>query len=133
MTKAAYPNLTIELDDDADALQDISQYVTSINGWTKERLVEELTGAGESDDRWGAIGFLQKNEVELTGPYDDTANGLVALVNAWTDDSERTLKFTWLTGTSESVEVLLRSVAINPSRGAFHSYVVTLRPTGAIS
>lgn len=133
MTKAAYPDLTISLDDDVDAAQDISQYVTSINGWSKERVVEEVTGAGDAYDRWAGIGFLQKSEVVLTGPYDDTADGLYDIAKDWTDDGERTLTLLFVAGDSVSVECLLSKLEINPAKGAFHTVVVTLRPTGVIS
>ena len=135
MAKASFVDLKIELDNGSGSLKDISRFVTSINGWNVERILEEITGAGDATDRWAAIGFLQKNEVELTGPYDDEADGLVALTKSWDDDSERTLKLTFDAAESDSaqVEVLLTKVQRNPARGQFHSYVVTLRPTGDIT
>ncbi len=134
MGKESYVDLKIELDDSQGAAKDISKYVTSLNGWNVERLLEEVTGAGESTDRWGAIGFLQKSEVELTGPYDDTADGLVAITKGWNDDSERTLTITFdgAEADSATVECLLNRIQRNPARGAFHTYVVTLRPTGSV-
>lgn len=136
MAKFAYPDLKIELDNATPALQDISAYVTAINGWTKERIVEEITGAGDANDRHADIGFLQKNEVELTGPYDNTADGLLDIVKNWTDGSERTLQLTFDGATAadvETVECLLVRVQRNPTRGGFTQVVVTLRPTGAIT
>jgi hypothetical protein len=135
MGKESYVNLKIELDDDGGVAQDISQYVTSINGWNVERLLEDITGAGEDTDKWGAIGFEQKNEVELTGPYNDASDGLVALTKGWNDDSERTLTLTFDDAESDSktVEVLLSRIQRNPARGAFHTYIVSLRPTGDVT
>jgi len=133
MAKASYTDLTISLDKAAVA-KDISQYVTSINGWSKERILEEITAAGDANDRWGAVGILQKSEVVLTGPYDTTADGLFDIASTWTDDSEQTLTLLFsAAGYSQSVECLLSKLEINPSKGAFHTVVVTLRPTGAIS
>ena len=136
MGKFAYPDLKIELDKAGDTLQDISAYVTEINGWTKERIIEEITGAGDAVDRHADIGFLQKSEVVLTGPYDDTVDKLLDIVKAWNDGTERTLQLTFDEGTDadvETVECLLKSVARNPTRGGFTQVVVTLQPTGAIS
>jgi len=132
MTKASYKDLTISLDY-ATAAKDISAYVTSINGWSVERLVEEITAAGDTDDKWAALGIKQKGEVVLTGPYDDTQYGLYDTAKDWTDDSEQTLTLAFVSGDSMSVECLLKKLEINPSRGAFHAVVVTLRPTGAIT
>ncbi len=136
MAKFAYPDLKIELDNATPALQDISAYVTSINGWSKERLVEDVTGAGDTTDRHAALGFLQKGEVELSGPYDNTAEGLLDILKAWSDDSERTLQLTFDGATAadvETVECLLMGFERNPSRGAFTQVVAKLRPTGAIT
>lgn len=136
MTQRSFKDLKIELDTSGAVLTDISQYVTGINGWSKERLLEEVTGAGETTDRWKPLGFLQKGEIELTGPYDDAAGGLVALTKDWSDDAERTLQLTFDGATAadvESMEVLLQQVQRNPARGQLHEYVVTLRPTGAVT
>jgi len=132
MAKASYKDLTISLDY-ATAAKDISAYVTSINGWSIERLIEEVTAAGDSDDKWASVGITQKSEVVLTGPYDDTTYGLYDTAKDWTDGSEQTLTLAFVSGDSISVECLLSKLEINPSRGAFHAVVVTLRPTGAIS
>lgn len=132
-----YPQLKIELDvTTGGALTDISRYVTTINGWTKERLLEELTGAGETTDRWGDIGFVKKSDVDLAGPYDDTAAGLVAITRAWNDGAERTLKLTFDMGTAadtQTVECLLSKVDRKPSRGQATQWSATLKPTGAIT
>jgi len=133
MTKASFVDLTIQLDDAVGTPQDISAYVTSINGWSKERIIEEVTAAGDADDAWAGIGFLQKSEIVLTGSYDDTEDGLIELCEAWDDDTERTLTLTFVSGTTATVECLLKQTQINPSRGVFHAYIATLRPTGAIT
>ena len=136
MANFAFPDLKVELDDGVPTLRDISQFVTAINGYSKERIVEEVTGAGDSTDRWKGIGFEAKAEIELSGPYDDTANGMLAITKGWNDDSERTLKLTFDGATAldvEIVECLLKRAQRNPARGQFHQYIVTLQPTGAIT
>ena len=119
-----------------DALQDISAYVTEINGWTKERIIEEVTGAGDAVDRHADIGFLQKSEVELTGPYDDTADKLLDIAKNWNDGSERTLQLTFDGATAadvETVECLKVREDRKPTRGGFTQFVLVVRPTGAIT
>jgi len=136
MAKFAFPNLKIELDNATPALQDISADVKTINGWNKEEILEEITGAGDSTDRWAAIGFTQKNEVVLESEYDDTTNGLLDIVKAWTDGLTRTLQLTFDGATAadvETVECFKMRVERNPSLGAFTRLVVTLRPTGTIT
>lgn len=135
MAEFGYPDLTIELDDDGGTLQDISSFVTSINGWTKEQIIEELTGAGDDTDRWAAIGFEMKQPVTLTGPYDDTSDGLVDLTKG-AGGATRTLQLTFDGATAadvETVECIIQTISRNPSRGALTAYEVTLRPTGAIT
>jgi len=133
MARASFKDLTISLDK-ATVAKDISAYVTAINGWSVERILEEITAAGDSDDKWAAVGILKKSEVVLSGPYDTTTDGLFDIASKWTDDSEQTLTLLFLAaGYSQSVECLLSKLEIKPSRGAFHAVEVTLRPTGAIS
>jgi hypothetical protein len=136
MALQGFPALKIEIDASVGgALTDISAYVTEINGYTVEQVLEELTAAGDASDRWGVVGFEQKSEIVLTGPYDDQANSLVNL----TLNKEGELRSFKLTfddpGASDTreVECLIRTTERAPSRGALHKYTVTLRPTGAVT
>ena len=135
MPLEGFPDLKIEIDASVGgALVDISAYVTEINSYTVEQILEELTSAGDATDRWDAVGFEQKSEITLSGPYDDQANSLVTL----TLDKEgelRTFKLTFDTGASDTrqVECLIKSTERAPSRGAFHKYTIVLRPTGAVT
>ena len=136
MAKFGYPKLTIELDKtEGGALEDISNYVTSINGYEVEAILQDITGAGLTDDAWAYVGFLQKSPIVLSGPYDNTADKLVAA----TMDKEgetRTLKLTFDTGVdadTRQVETIINKTGRFPERGKFHEYVLTLRPTGAVT
>ena len=137
MALRGFPELKIELDASGGSLVNISAFVTSIGGWTKEALTEELTAAGDTTDRWAAVGITQKSTIELSGPYDDAANSLVALTkDAAALGATRTLQLTFDGATAadvETVECIIMSVARNPQRGQFHGYAVVLRPTGAIT
>ena len=137
MPLEGFPDLKIELDDNtAGTLKDISAYVTSINGWNLERVIEELTAAGDSDDRWADVGITRKGEVVLEGPYDDAVDGLVDITKVASDLGQtRTLQLTFDAAAAdvEVVECIIQRVERLPQRGQFHGYRVTLRPTGAIT
>ena len=138
MAVFGFPDLKIELDvGTGGALGDISAYVTEIGGYSKEAVLQELTAAGDDDDRWGAVGITRKSEIVLTGPYDNTANKLVAITKAAAAlGGLRTLQLTFDGDTGadvETVECLIMKVERNPARDTLHNYVVTLRPTGAVS
>ena len=134
MPLEGYPDLKIELDNNSDALKDISLYVTEINGYTVEQLLEELSAAGDSTDRWGVVGFEQKAEITISGPYDDQADSLVAITLDGEGDT-RTLKLTFDVGASDTrqVECIIKSTERAPSRGAFTKFTIVLRPTGAVT
>ena len=136
MALFSFQDLKIELDvSEGGGLGDISAYVTELTGWTKDAVHEEITSAGDAADRWAYIGLIKKNEITLTGPYDDTANKLVAITKGGLGET-RTLQITFDEGTDadvETVETIVTKVERNPQRDQFHQYSVTLRPTGAIS
>ncbi len=137
MTLRGYPALKIEIEPSVGdgGVDNISPYVTEINGYSVEQVLEEISAAGDSSDRWAAVGFEQKSEIVLSGPYDDQATSLVAL----TLDGEgelRSLKLTFDMATASDtreVDCLIRTTERAPSRGAFTKYTITLRPTGAVS
>lgn len=139
MARFGFPNLKVELDNSGGALQDISNTVTEINGWSVEAMLQEITAAGDDDDRWAYVGIKKKSEVVLTGPYDDTANKLVAVTKG-AEGATRTLKLSFdenLSGHAAAdvinVEAIIMRVERNPSRDQLHNYSVTLRPTGDIT
>ena len=94
MPLEGFPDLKIEFDTAVPVLTNISAYVTEMNGYTIEQVLEELTSAGDATDRWAAVGFQQKSEITLAGPYDDTAGGLVALTIGQ-EGATRTLQITF--------------------------------------
>jgi len=130
-----YPDLKIELDDSGSTARDISAYVTSMSGWEQEDQVEETTGADAAVDAHASVGLVKKSEVTLAGPYDDTANGLVAITKG-AQGNTRTFKLTWDGATAadvQTVEAIIKKVSRNPARDALTQYEVILQPTGAIT
>lgn len=135
MATFGFPALKIELDDNTGAaLQIISQYVTTINGWKKSQILEELTAAGDDDERWGVVGLGKVDPIVLTGPYDDTADGLFDVTkDTWA--TARTLQFTFDDPgvvDVQNIETYIESVEVKPERGKLHAVIVTLQPTGAV-
>ena len=95
MALKGFPALKVQLDITAGgALQDISAYVTEINGFTVEQVLEEISAAGDASDRWAAVGFEQKQEITLAGPYDDAATGLFGITKNGEGET-RTLELTF--------------------------------------
>ena len=130
MALYGFPNLTLSLDDETNNLRDISAYVTQINGWTKEQVLEELTAAGDDDERWGVVGLSGASPVVLSGPYDDTANGLYDCSwMAW--ETARTFRITL--DAAQNIETYIESVEIVEERGKLAQVIVTLQPTGAVT
>jgi len=138
MALFGWPDLKIELDTTSGgSLGDISAYVTEINGQSVEAILEEITAAGDSSDRWAAVGLTRSQEIVLTGPYDNTTDKLVDITEDNSDLGEtRTLQLTWDGATAadvQTVEAIIAKVERNGARDQFHRYSVTLRPTGAWS
>lgn len=130
-----FPALKIEVDDNGGVARDVSAYVTSINGWSKEQILEEITAAGDDDERWGVVGLEKVNQIVLTGPYDDTALGLYKTV-ADTFTLIRTFTITFdMPGAADvqNVECYILKTDVNPARGALHAVECTLQPTGAVT
>lgn len=137
-TRHGFPDLKIELDGaSGGSLTNISAFVTEISGWSKEAIVQEITAAGDDDDRWAFVGIRKKAEITLTGPYDDVSDGLVAITKAHSALGEtRTLQLTFDgTGATdvETVECIIIRVERSSARDQLHNYMVTLRPTGDIT
>ena len=134
MALAGFPDLTIQLDGADTNLDDISAYVTTINGWKKSQIVEEITAAGDADEVWATVGINKVDPIVLTGPYDNSDPSLwFQCEDDTTWEVIRTLQFVFLAGDTQNVETYISSFEVNPARGALHAVVVTLQPTGDVT
>ena len=137
MARYGYPKLNIVLEDEVGGDNDVSLYVTSINGWKKSQAIEELTAAGDVNERWITVGINGVDPVVLTGPEDNAADGLVDTTQdpaCWS--TIRTLTLTFDAGDDadvQTVECYIESVDVKIERGKLHAYAVTLQPTGAVT
>lgn len=127
-----YPDLKIEFDEVGGSPTDMSTFVTSVGGQSKEAVLEEITAAGDTDERWAAVGLNRHGEITLGGPYDDTAvTGPEVIFNAPGNTTTRTLKFTYGGTKTFEIECIIKSFAVGMVLGELDTYEVVLRPTGA--
>ena len=132
MATYGFPDLKIELDDVASAAKDISAYVTSINGANIETILQEITAAGDDQERWVDVVFQRMEEIVLAGPHDDTADGLWSITRDALGN-QRTLLITIGGSVTIGCEVLIRTNNLGFTVKAKDEYSVTLQPTGAIT
>jgi hypothetical protein len=127
-----FPDLLVEFDNASAAPIDMSTYVDTIGGQSKEAVLEEITAAGDADERWAAVGLNRHGEITLGGKYDDTAaTGPEVIFNAPGNTTTRTLKFTYGGTKTFEIECIIKSFAVGMSQGELDTYEVVLRPTGA--
>jgi hypothetical protein len=132
MARYGFGDLTVEFDNVGGTLVDMSQYVTQVNGFEKEMLIEEITAAGNDDQAWASVGIGKVSDITLSGPFNDTATtGPHAIFNS--RGSTRTLKLTIGGTITQQVECIIQKYAIKPTRNALTQFEVTLKPTGAVT
>ena len=134
MAKYGFGDLKIEFDNASDSLVDMSAYITTINGFSIEAVMQEITAAGNADEAWAAVGVNKVSPVTLGGFYDDQATtGPDAIFNAIGNTTSRTLKFTWGGTKTSSVENVIKRYDRKPTRGELIAFEVELQPTGAVT
>lgn len=137
MAKYGSSSLKVEFDDAAAALVDMTQHVRSINGVRIEAILQESHSFGDAWFESLAAGLRRVNDVELRGFYDDAATtGPDVIFNAVFSSpatATRTLKLTWGSTKTTSVETLIMAYERVGVVGALTEYVTVLRPTGAVT
>ena len=134
MARAGFGDLKIEFDNAAASLVDMSTYITTVNGMEREALLQELTAAGDDDERWGIVGVNKVAPITLSGFFDDTAStGPDVIFNAIGNATTRTIKFTWGGTKTSSVETIIRKYMRKPTRGELTGFEVELQPTGIVT
>lgn len=133
MTKYGFSELVIKVDaSEGGALQDMSAYVQTFNGWDIEAVLEEITAAGDAAEAWAKVGLKRGGEVVLGGYYDDTATtGPNAVFNA--PGETRSLEITWGGTKKTSAEAIIRRYQRTSAKGELTKYEVTLQVTGVVT
>lgn len=133
MTKYGSDDFTIEVDDDeGGTLTDISAYVDEYSGFEIQALTEESHAFGDSWVEHLYSGVRMAGDVTFTGFYDDVASGPNAIF-AGQEGETRTLKLTWGSTKTSTVETIVQQFTRTPNRGGSTRWSVTLRPTGAVT
>lgn len=138
MAKSTPSGIVVEYDNSGGSLVDISQYVQTINNVDVEGVIEETHTFGDSWEESLPVGIGRVGPIELGGLYDDTATtGPDALfanrVPETPASNTRTLKITWRSGKTTSVETYLAMYQRTPDRNALTRYMARLQPTGAVT
>lgn len=137
MAKYSSASAKIEFDLVGGTLQDMSPYVTDINGIDIESITEESTPFTQAWQQHLAIGIFKVADVVIGGFYDDTATtGPDVVFNALSNGpaaTTRTLKITYGSTKTTSVECLIVKMSRKLVRNGLTRFEVTLRPTGTAS
>lgn len=130
MAKYGSNSIVIEVDNASNSLVDLSQYITAINGVSKEVLTEESTTFGDTWEEHLSAVIKRMEPIELDGFYDDTATtGPHVILDSLGDT--RTFKITWGGSKTTSVETILKKYQRMAQVKGLTKFKATLQPTGA--
>jgi hypothetical protein len=122
----------IDVDNSGGTLQNMTAYITEVNGFGVEAVLEESTPFGVAWEESLYSGVKMVADIELTGFYDDTAStGPDVIFNALGET--RTVKITWGSTKTSSVEAIIRKYERIAKVKETTKYKVTLKPTGAVT
>jgi len=133
MAKYRGSDTIIEYDNVGGTLVDISQHVLSISNPAVEAAFEESHTFGDAWKEQLPAGLKMVPDITISGHYDDTVStgpdALMgyAVVGATTT---RTLKITFGSTKTFTVETFLKKYEPGPKRGGLTSYTATLTATG---
>lgn len=135
MAKYTGADLIVEFDNSSGAsLQNMTQYVTDINGINIEAVLEETHTFGDAWVEALFAGLKKVGDITISGFYDDAATtGPDVIFNAIGNTVLRRLKITWGSTKTSTVSTIIKSYNRTPSRGAITKFSVTLTATGAVT
>lgn len=138
MAKYTFANLKVEFDNSAGTLVDMSQHITSINGINISAELEDAHSVGDSWAEKIFAGLRSVDDITIGGFYDDTAaTGPDVIFNdvgcVGTTGGTRTLRVTYGSTKTTSVETIIKSYTRSPARGEVTKFEAVLTPTGAVT
>lgn len=134
MANYGFNNLVVQVDNSAGSLVDISQYVTEISDFEVKAIIEESQTAGDAAVERLFTNIVDHSPVTLKGFYDDSASGGPdALFGNNQRGNTRTLKVTWGSTKTSSIEALIESYKRRALQKQLHKYEVVLNPSGALT
>lgn len=133
MARRGFDEVTVALDNSGGSPTTISSQVTTINGVTKEAMLEEVTAAGDQWAQHAKTGLSRVGEIVLEGFYDDTITTTVHAIAGGNTDlgAIRTLTIGFGGSKTVAVETLIKTYERRPARGELTKYRLALMPTGA--
>lgn len=132
MARYGSKDLKIEVDNSGGSLVDISDYVTTIGGFSVEAILEEGTAFSDTWVEQLFTGNKQSPAITLGGFYDDTAStGPDVILNSVGDT--RSLKITLGSTKSYSVEAIITSYSWAPAVKTLTKFSCVLTPTGTVT
>jgi hypothetical protein len=134
MAKYGSNSLKVEFDNAGGSLVDMSDYCLEINGIDIEAMLEESHGFSDSYVEQLFTGLKKVADVTIKGFYDDTATtGPDVIFNAVGNTTSRTLKLTWGSTKTTSVETVIKNYRRQPTRGQLTKFECVLAATGAVT
>jgi hypothetical protein len=127
---------TVQLDNAAGALQNISTYVNSVSGLDLARATLDSTAFGDSAQAF-VLGLRTNGQVSLSGDFDATFDTQMTGIEALTTGATQTLKVSFGgTGTGTKyvqVETLLANYAVSAAVGDKVTWSASLQRTGTVT
>jgi len=138
MANSSPVDITIDYDNAAGAPVDITAHVMAVNDIDIEQLLEEMRPLGASWDTYMPVGVGKVAPIELSGLYDDAADGPDDLFGDRMPETcaaaTRTLTITWIAlPKTTAVETHLVKYVRKIDKNGLTKYTVTLQPTGAVT
>jgi len=138
MSNSSPADIEVWYDNAAGALVDISAHVMAVNDIDVEQLLEEMRPLGSTWDTYMPVGVGKVAPIELTGLYDDSADGPDDLFGDRMPETcaavTRTLKIVWIAlPKSTSVETHLTKYVRKVDKNGLTKYTVTLQPSGVVT
>lgn len=112
----------------------ITTFIEKINGIETDYLTDEITGFGQANPVFGAVGFTEMKAVTLEGPWNDAATAALGGTNAnFALGTTGTLQVTYGNAHSTSSSCIVTNLKRSPERKKETRFTATLLPTGAIT
>lgn len=133
MATYGFDDLTVKIDVTVGgALTSLNAYVTEVDAFGIEAVLEDSHTAGDSWVEKLFTGLKQANEFSIKGFYDDTAStGPDAMLVGIGE--VRSFQFTWGGSKTSDFECIIQKYERMPARGENTKFSATLVPTGAVT
>lgn len=127
-------NIVVEFDvSDGGSLGVMTPYVREISVADVNIVLQESHSFGDSWVEFITTGIKKMEKITLKGFYDDTASTGPNVVFNSQAGASRSLKITWGSTKTTSVETLIESYKRMPQLNSNTMYEVVLQPTGAVT